>query len=72
MLRRKPRQIGKSQRRAGMERVADREMAGVDEADDVARVGDVDRLAVAAEEPVRTRRPERLPQPAVGERPCPS
>ena len=49
-----------------MERVADREMPGVDEADDVARVGDVDRLAVAAEEPVRARRPERLPQPAVG------
>ena len=39
-----------------MERVADRELPGVDQADDVAGVGLVDRLAVAAEEAVGARR----------------
>src|SRR5438128_11022454 len=49
-----------------MERVADREMSRVDETDDVARVGHADRLAIAAEEPIRARGPERLPHAAVG------
>src|SRR5215469_445981 len=68
MLGRKTWQLGKPHRRAGVERVADRELTRVDEADDVACVGDTDRLAVAAEEPIGARRLERLPQPAVGYR----
>ena len=50
---------GNSHRRAGVERVADGELSRVDEADDVAGVGDADRLAIAAEEPVGARRPDR-------------
>src|SRR5215831_4560612 len=68
MLGRKAWQIGKPHGRAGVERVADCELPRVDEADDVAGVGDADRLAVAAKEPIGARRLERLPQPAVGYR----
>src|SRR2546423_6519773 len=48
-----------------MQRVADREMPGIDETDDVARVRHVDRLAIATEEAVGARGPERLPDAAV-------
>ena len=40
VLRRKARHVEKPQRRAGVQRVADRELSRVDEADDVAGVGD--------------------------------
>ena len=55
-------------RRAGVQRVADRELAGVDEADDVAGERFVDRLAIAAEEAVGARRADRLADAAVGHR----
>src|SRR5678815_4727282 len=48
-----------------MQRVADREVPRVDEPDDVARIRFADRLAIAAEESVSARRPQRLPQSAV-------
>src|SRR5262249_45293954 len=45
---------------------ADRELARIDESDDVAGVSHLDRLAIAAEEPVSSRRSDRLAQAAVG------
>jgi len=65
MLRRKPRQVGKTQRRSGVQGVADRKPAGVHEADDVAGVGHLDRLAVATEEAIRARGTNRFAEPAV-------
>src|SRR5262249_29601724 len=66
VLRRKSRQLRKSQRRAGVERIADRELARIDESDDVAGVGHFDRLALATEEPVRAGGSDRLAEAAVG------
>src|SRR5262249_25220810 len=66
-LRGKPRKIGKPPGRAGVQRVADREVSGIHQTDDVPGVGDVDGFAIAAEEPVRARGPERLPLAAVRE-----
>ena len=65
VFRRKTRHVEKPQRLAGMERVADRELSRVDEAENVAGVGDADGLAIAAEEAVGARRPQRLRHPAV-------
>ena len=56
---------------AGVHRVADAELSGIDQPDDVAGVGDVDRLAVAAEEPVGARRANQLADAAVGAPSCP-
>src|SRR5262249_31500018 len=67
MLRRKSRQLRKPQRWAGMKRIANRELARVDEADDVAGVSDLDRLAIAAEEPVGAGGSDRLAEAAVGQ-----
>ena len=46
---------GIAHRRSGVERVADGELAGIGQADDVARVGALDGFALAAEEPVGSR-----------------
>ena len=65
VFRRKARDIEKPQRRAGVQGVADGELSGVDEAENVARIGDADGLAIAAEEAVGARRAQRLSHPAL-------
>ena len=49
-------------------RVANRELSRVDEPKNVAGIGRLDRLPIAAKEPVRARCSQRLPHPAVVER----
>ena len=52
VLRREARNIDEPQGCAGVKRIADRELSGVDEAENVACVSQVDRLALAAEEAI--------------------
>src|SRR2546428_3186433 len=68
VLRGEARQIEEAYRRAGMQRVADADLSRVHETDDVPGTRDADRLAVAAEEPVCARRPDRFADAAVGHR----
>ena len=65
VLGREPRQLRKPHRPVGVQRVADGELPRVHQADHVAGIGDGNRLAVAAEEPERPRRPQRAPAAAV-------
>src|SRR5438874_9405695 len=51
-----------------MQRIADGELSGIDEADDVPRVRELDRFALAAEEAVRARSPDRRAGAAVHHR----
>ncbi len=57
---------------AGIERVADRQLARIDQADDVAGVGLRNGLAVAAEEAIDAGEAQRRAEPLVRRPPCPS